>query len=126
MSIHHLDCMRHWFGDPERVFCSTRPDPRMGYPDTNGICSTILESEYGLGCPVIDDGWTGPAKKGCSGNIRIEWRIEGLDCLAIGDIGSCKDPDTAPSTMRYARKGDLSFHHFNPSKAGFLTLSQEP
>src|SRR4029079_8662222 len=24
MSIHHLDTFRHWFGHPERIFCSTR------------------------------------------------------------------------------------------------------
>ena len=24
MSIHHLDCLRHWFGNPARIFCSTR------------------------------------------------------------------------------------------------------
>ncbi|MBY0232888.1 MAG: Gfo/Idh/MocA family oxidoreductase, partial [Gemmataceae bacterium] len=28
MSIHHLDTMRYWFGTPERVLASTRPDPR--------------------------------------------------------------------------------------------------
>jgi predicted dehydrogenase len=28
MSIHHLDTFRYWFGDPVRVFASTRPDPR--------------------------------------------------------------------------------------------------
>ena len=40
-----------------------------------------------------------------------ECRLEGI---AIGDIGWCKDPFTTPSTMRYARKGDTSFHHFDP------------
>src|SRR5690606_17480899 len=23
MSVHHLDCMRHWFGEPARIYCST-------------------------------------------------------------------------------------------------------
>ena len=119
MSIHHLDCMRYWFGDPERVFCSTRPDPRTRFPHTDGICTTILEYENGLRCVVIDDVWTGPVKEGCPGDIRIEWRIEGLDGLAIGDIGWCKDPYTTPSAMRCSRKGDLSFHHFNPVESWF-------
>ena len=119
MSIHHLDCMRYWFGDPEHVFCSTRPDPRTGFPHTDGICTTILEYENGLRCVVIDDVWTGPIKEGCPGDIRIEWRIEGLDGLAIGDIGWCKDPCTTPSTMRYARKGDLGFHYFEPVESWF-------
>ena len=111
MSIHHLDCMRYWFGNPERVFCSTRPDPRTQIPHTDGICTTILEYKNGLRCVVIDDVWTGPAREGCPADIRIEYRIEGLDGLAIGDIGWCKDPDTTPSTLRYARKGDPGFQN---------------
>jgi predicted dehydrogenase len=119
MSIHHLDCMRYWFGDPQRVFCSTRPDPRTKFPHTDGICTTILEYEGGLRCVVIDDVWTGPVKEGCPGDIRIQWRVEGLEGLAIGDIGWCKDPYTTPSTMRYARKGDQRFHQFNPIESWF-------
>jgi predicted dehydrogenase len=119
MSIHHLDCMRYWFGDPERVFCSTRSDPRSQFPHTDGICTTILEYGSDLRCVVIDDVWTGPAKEGCPGDIRIEWRLEGLDGLAIGDIGWCKDPYTTPSTMWYARKGDEGFRHFEPVVSWF-------
>ena len=119
MSIHHLDCMRYWFGDPERVFCSSRPDPRTQFLHTDGICTTILEYQNGLRCVVIDDVWTGPVKEGCPGDIRIEWRIEGLDGLAIGDIGWCKDPYTTPSTMRHARKGDVDFRRFNPVESWF-------
>ena len=62
MSIHHLDCMRGWFGDPERVFTSTRPDPRTKFPHTDGICTTILEYANGLRCVMIDDPWTGPGE----------------------------------------------------------------
>lgn len=106
MSIHHLDCMRHWFGDPERIFCSVRPDPRTVFPHHDGICTYILEYANGMRAVIIDDVWTGPAKEGAPADIRIEWRIEGLDGLAIGDIGWCKDPYTSPSAMRYGRKGD--------------------
>jgi hypothetical protein len=119
MSIHHLDCMRYWFGDPAAVFCSTRPDPRTKFPHTDGICTTILEYENGLRCVMIDDPWTGPAREGCPSDVDIHWRIEGLDGLAIGDIGWCQDPFTTPSTMRYARKGDSGFHHFNPAASWF-------
>jgi len=42
---------------------------------------------------------TGPAKEGCPSDIYIRWRIEGLNGLAIGDIGWCKDPYTTPSTI---------------------------
>ena len=119
MSIHHLDCMRFWFGDPERVFSSTRPDPRTTFPHTDGICTTIFEYESGLRSVMIDDVWTGPAKEGCPGDIRIEWRIEGLEGIAIGKIGWCQNPFTTPSTMRYARKGDPGFNHFEPAESWF-------
>lgn len=119
MSIHHLDCMRYWFGDPERVFCSTCPDPRTGFQHTDGICTTILEYESGLRCVVVDDVFAGPVKEGCPGDTYIKWRIEGTAGIAIGDIGWCKDPFTTPSTMRYARKGDPGFQHFEPAESWF-------
>jgi predicted dehydrogenase len=110
MSIHHLDCMRHWFGEPDRIYCSTRPDPRTRFPHTDGICTSILEYDSGFRAVIVDDVWTGPAKEGCPADIRIEWRIEGLDGLAIGDIGWCKTDYTSPSSLRHARKGDTTFH----------------
>ena len=119
MSIHHLDCMRFWFGDPVRVFASSRPDPRTAFPHTDGICTTILEYESGLRGVVVDDVWAGPVREGCPGETRIEWRIEGLDGVAIGDIGWCKDPFTTPSTMRYARKGDSELRRFAPAASWF-------
>jgi hypothetical protein len=109
MSIHHLDTFRYWFGDPEGIYCSLRTDPRTQFPHTDGICTYILEYGKGLRCVGIDDTWTGPAKEGCAGDIYIKWRIEGLNGLAIGDIGWCKEPYTTPSTIRYAAKGDGHF-----------------
>src|ERR1041385_7657940 len=32
MSIHHLDTFRYWFGEPDSIFCSVRPDPRTAFP----------------------------------------------------------------------------------------------
>jgi predicted dehydrogenase len=116
MSIHHIDCFRFWFGDPVRIFCSTRPDPRTKFPHSDGICTYILEFENGLRCVGIDDTWTGPAKEGCPGDIYIRWRIESLNGLAIGEIGWCQDPYTTPSTIRFASKGDGKFH--SPALAG--------
>jgi predicted dehydrogenase len=110
MSIHHLDCFRYWFGDPAGIFCSTRPDPRTPFPHLDGICTYILEYDNGLRCVAIDDTWTGPAKEGCPADVGIRWRIEGLNGLAMGDLGWCKDPYTSPSTLRYAAKGDQQFH----------------
>lgn len=119
MSIHHLDCFRAWFGDPERIFCSVRTDPRTRFPHTDGIASYILEYASGLRCIGIDDTWTGPAKEGCPSDIRIQWRIEGTDGLAMGDIGWCKDPYTTPSTLRWATKGDATFHEPRWSESWF-------
>ncbi|MCP5520209.1 MAG: Gfo/Idh/MocA family oxidoreductase [Verrucomicrobiales bacterium] len=110
MSIHHLDCFRLWFGDPERIFCSVRSDPRTPFPHEDGIATYILEYTSGLRCVGLDDTWTGPAREGCPGDIRIEWRIEGLDGLAMGEIGWCRDPYTTPSRIRYASQGDTEFH----------------
>jgi len=110
MSIHHMDAFRYWFGEPASIYCSVRPDPRTPFPHSDGICAYILEYLSGLRCLAIDDTWTGPAREGCPADLRIYWRIEGLEGLALGDIGWCKNPHTTPSTLRYAAKGDLDFH----------------
>ena len=110
MSIHHLDTFRFWFGEPERIYCSVRPDPRTKFPHSDGICAYILEYESGLRCLSLDDTWTGPAREGCPSDTYIRWRIEGLDGLAIGTIGWCQEPYTTPSTIQYAAKGDHGFH----------------
>ena len=109
MSIHHLDTFRYWFGEPERIFCSVRSDPRTKFPHRDGICTYILEYRTGLRCVGLDDTWAGPAKEGCPNENYIRWRIEGLNGLAIGDIGWCKEPYTTPSTIRYAAKGHTQF-----------------
>ncbi|MBU6398682.1 MAG: Gfo/Idh/MocA family oxidoreductase [Verrucomicrobia bacterium] len=119
MSIHHLDCFRYWFGNPERIYCSVRPDPRTPFPHTDGIASYILEYANGLRCIAIDDTWTGPAKEGCPADLYIRWRVEGLNGLAIGEIGWCQDPYTTPSTLRYAAKGDPAFHQPRWSESWF-------
>jgi len=110
MSIHHLDTFRYWFGDPERIYCSVRPDPRTKFAHTDGICAYILEYANHLRCVGIDDTWTGPAREGAPADLRIQWRIEGLNGLAMGDIGWCRDPYTTPSSLRYGARGDRDFH----------------
>jgi predicted dehydrogenase len=109
MSIHHLDAFRFWFGDPERIYCSVRTDPRTKFPHRDGICTYILEYANGLRCVSIDDTWTGPAREGCPSDIYVRWRIEGLNGLAIGDLGWCHDPYTTPSSIRYATNGMQGF-----------------
>ncbi|HEY3130608.1 MAG TPA: Gfo/Idh/MocA family oxidoreductase [Acidobacteriota bacterium] len=109
MSIHHMDTFRYWFGNPERIYCSIRPDPRIQFPHRDGICAYILEYENELRCVSVDDTWTGPAREGCPPDIYIRWRIEGSDGLAIGEIGWCQNPYTTPSTIRFATRGDSGF-----------------
>jgi predicted dehydrogenase len=55
MSIHHLDTLRYWLGDPERVLASTRPDPRTEFPHTDGINLYILEYASGARASGWDD-----------------------------------------------------------------------
>src|SRR5438874_1363575 len=55
MSIHHLDTFRYWFGDPEAIYCSVRPDPRTKFSHTDGICTYILEYKNNQSCIGIDD-----------------------------------------------------------------------
>ena len=109
MSIHHLDTFRLWFGDPESIYCSVRTDPRTTFAHRDGICAYILEYANGLRCVGLDDTWTGPSKEGCPSDHYLRWRIEGLDGLAIGDVGWVKDPYTTPSSIRYACRGDSEF-----------------
>lgn len=101
LSIHHLDTMRYWFGDPTRVFASFAPDPRTKFPHVDGIGLYILEYDSGLRCMICDDVWTGPAREGAAEDIGIEWRVEGTRGLAKGTIGWPSYPQRTPSTIDY-------------------------
>jgi predicted dehydrogenase len=103
MSIHHLDVFRFLFGDPQRVFCSTRPDPRTAakFEHSDGICLYILEYESGLRASACDDVWTGPALEGSESDIGINWRVEGTEGLARGTIGWPSYPARTPSTLDF-------------------------
>ncbi len=103
MSIHHLDTLRFWFGDPERVFASIRTDPRTSqkFEHTDGICLYILEYANGFRAASWDDVWTGPALEGAAKDIGIRWRIEGTTGMARGTIGWPSYPERTPSTLDY-------------------------
>lgn len=101
MSIHHLDTFRYWFGTPDRVLASTRPDPRTKFPHTDGINLYILEYDSGTRATSWDDVWTGPAREGSENDIYIRWRIEGTDGLARGTIGWPSYPAKTPSTLDF-------------------------
>ncbi len=112
MSIHHLDTFRFWFGDPDRIFASTRPDPRTRFPHTDGICLYILEyDDTGLRASSWDDVWAGPAREGAGEDISIRWRIEGTRGLARGTIGWPSYPARTPSTLDFTTIADQGEWH---------------
>jgi predicted dehydrogenase len=104
MSIHHLDTFRYWFGTPDRVLASTRPDPRTKFPHTDGINLCILEYDNGCRAASWDDVWTGPAREGVQSDIGIRWRVEGTEGLARGTIGWPSYPARTPSTIDFTTK----------------------
>ncbi len=110
MSIHHLDTFRYWFGDPQRVFASVRPDPRTArqFEHEDGICLYVLEYEEGLRASGCDDVWAGPAREGAAADVGIRWRVEGTAGMALGTVGWPKYPERSPSTLDYTtiRRGD--------------------
>jgi predicted dehydrogenase len=104
MSIHHLDTFRYWFGTPDRVLASTRPDPRTLFPHRDGINLYILEYDNGCRATGWDDVWTGPAREGAECDIYIRWRVDGTDGLARGTISWPSYPDRTPSTLDFTTK----------------------
>ena len=103
MSIHHLDTFRYWFGDPERIYASIRPDPRTSqrFEHKDGICLYILEYASGFRAAAWDDVWSGPAKEGAASDSYIRWRVEGLSGMARGTIGWPDYPTPTPSTLDF-------------------------
>lgn len=110
MSIHHLDTFRYWFGTPDRVLASTRPDPRTGFPHADGVNLYVLEYDCGMRAAAWDDVWAGPAREGAAPDIGIRWRVEGTMGLARGTIGWPSYPDRTPSTLDYTVAGDPTWH----------------
>jgi predicted dehydrogenase len=104
MSIHHLDTFRYWFGTPDRVLASTRPDPRTPFMHTDGVNLYILEYDSGCRATSWDDVWTGPAREGSESDIYIRWRVEGTEGLARGTIGWPTYPARTPSTLDFTTK----------------------
>ena len=109
MSIHHLDTFRYWFGSPERVLASTRPDPRTKFAHDDGINLYILEYASGLRASSWDDVWTGPCREGAQADIGIRWRVEGTEGLARGTIGWPSYPARTPSTLDYSTSREPGF-----------------
>ncbi len=111
MSIHHLDTFRYWFGTPQRVLASTRPDPRTRFRHSDGINLYILEYDNGCRASSWDDVWTGPVREGSEGDIYIRWRVEGTEGLARGTIGWPSYPARTPSTLDFTMRKDAGKWH---------------
>jgi len=113
MSIHHLDTFRYWLGNPERVFCSVRPDPRTAtqFAHQDGICLYILEYSNGARAAAWDDVWSGPAREGAAADLGIRWRLEGTEGMARGTIGWPEYPTRSPSTLDYTKIEDGETWH---------------
>jgi len=103
MSIHHLDTFRYWLGNPDRVFASTRPDPRTfrKFAHEDGIALYVLEYDSGRRASAWDDVWAGPALEGAAADNRILWRLEGTEGTARGTIGWPTYPARTPSTLDF-------------------------
>ena len=110
LSIHHLDTMRFWFGDPQRVYASFRTDPRTKFKHTDGIGLYILEYASGLRCMICDDVWAGPVREGAAEAIGITYRVEGTRGLALGEIGWPNYPQRTPSTLQYSTTSTGTWH----------------
>jgi predicted dehydrogenase len=113
MSIHHLDTFRYWLGDPVRVMASTRPDPRTSarFAHDDGINLYILEYESGARASSCDDVWAGPAREGSAADIKVGWRFEGTEGLALGTVGWPAWPERVPSTIEYSTVRDRGAWH---------------
>ncbi|MDX1566021.1 MAG: Gfo/Idh/MocA family oxidoreductase, partial [Phycisphaeraceae bacterium] len=125
MSIHHLDTFRYLFGDPVRIFASTRPDPRTAekFKHTDGICMYILEYAGGFRAMSCDDVWAGP--DGAKQQIGIGWRIEGTEGLALGTIGWPDYPKPTPSTLKYTTTKTGRWHRPTWKKVWWLWATSE-
>jgi predicted dehydrogenase len=100
--------MRYWLGDPVRVLASTRPDPRTAFHHSDGLNLYILEFENGARASSWDDVWAGPVKEGAAPAISIDYRIEGTQGLAMGQIGWPGWPERVPSTLKFSTIHDQS------------------
>ncbi|MCX7397802.1 MAG: Gfo/Idh/MocA family oxidoreductase [Planctomycetales bacterium] len=113
MSIHHMDTLRYWLGEPDRIFASIAPDPRTSqkFEHEDGIALYILEFPDDVRASSWDDVWAGPAREGCAADIGIRWRVEGTEGIARGTVGWPSYPERTPSTLEYSTRKDQGRWH---------------
>ena len=103
MGIHHVDAFRYLFGDPERITCVCRTDPRSKFPHVDGITQYTYQYQNGLMATSLDDVWAWPEDP-CMKGIYIKWRVEGTQGMAQGTIGWPYYPEPVPSTLRFTSR----------------------
>lgn len=103
MGIHHVDIFRYLFGDPEKITCVCRTDPRSQFPHTDGITQYTYQYENGFMATSLDDVWAWPNDP-CEKDIYIKWRVEGTEGMATGTIGWPHYPERCPSTLKLTSK----------------------
>ena len=104
MAVHHLDIFRYLFGDPQKVTCLCRTDPRTKFPHTDGITQYSYQYENGMLATALDDVWAWPEEP-CAKDNYINFRVEGTEGIAEGDIGWHKrPPEYCGSSLRLASK----------------------
>lgn len=99
MGIHHIDIFRYLFGDPQKITCVCRTDPRSNFPHCDGITQYTFQYDSGLMAASLDDVWAWPNDK-CEKDIYIKWRVEGTEGMATGTIGWPLYPERSPSTFK--------------------------
>lgn len=115
MSIHHLDVLRHLFGEVDAIATTVRPDPRTEFAHQDGICVSTLTFRSGLIALSLEDVWAGPRAPDYEGDVYIKWRVEGTAGIAQGTIGWPDYPQGSPSTFRYSSLLTTDGHWVAPS-----------
>jgi len=98
-SIHQLDILRYLFGNPKAITAVCRTDPRTKFKHTDGIVQLTYQYENGMRATIFDDVWAWPGEP-CKKDTYSRWRVEGLDGMALGEIGWPQYPEICPSTFK--------------------------
>ena len=101
MGIHHIDSFRYLFGDPEKITCVTRQDPRTRFPHRDGISQYTFQYADDFIATSLDDVWAGPGGD-VEDDIYIKWRMVGTEGLAKGEIFWPKYPQLVPSALTFS------------------------
>lgn len=104
MAVHHIDIFRYLFGDPEKITCVCRTDPRTKFHHVDGITQYTFQYPDGMLATSLDDVWAWPEEP-CEKDNYIRFRVEGTEGFAEGEIGWHKRaPEFCGSTLKLASK----------------------